>query len=311
MKAKIMSLLMSAVLIIAVVSCPAGPKAPTPKLPDPVVPAAPVTPMDGVDGEVSQDDMTVWAGKLSSLVECNVESAIGTKKNEVNQKITLAEDKTEPVSDFISGEDSTSVTIYKSSYSHSLSDADGQTRGIILISGKYGADNVGFKFEADITMSAGGATSGSAKYTEGNKTQELDIEKLNNNTFVQGDPEYKANKVMNTLMKVGSGIVVQKYTYDSYSDNEISGTAIKTESQEATVFQYQSDKNVTITINDVKLTVRYNIKTELDSKGSSYGTVTNGSYMQIKKEGENKFKSFDVNQLGLVETSTSGEGENE
>lgn len=308
MKTKFLTILL-VILAIFVVSCPSGPEVPPSPTPDaPVIPEDPVKPTEDVDTEdVSTEYTNAWKTVLTSLVKNASTASEEGKVSVQNEMNRLTEDKTVDIPSKlgVSGAETIRVKYNKGSFQNPKGDTNKCS-----LSGEYVADKKSFKVEGEIKNVSDGMEQkmeGSLIYYEGNTSHSLNLDVLAEGPE-EGSYEYKAMVLIEgTSGREGRTIfdevsVETVTTYTNYSDNKINGKATNTTVNSKTKY-YVSNDNIELTINEVKLTVRYNIKTTVGEEE----TAENGSYLQVKKEGDEKFKNFKLTELGFKEASVSPE----
>lgn len=304
MKHKHYYLLLLGVAIL-LVSCPPSPSAP-PSKPVIVVPDEPQAPTTDVGDDVAEADITAWKNALSALVHC---PANGNINNIYQETTTLMEVLADTPVEIEDTPNIIPVTYYKGSYvseKFNNKESNKQT-GIMDVSGKYTDSNKSFKVyvNGSSEYGEGGSSTftGTATYTEGSTASKFDPNKAFGGEQIDdtNSPEYKARLIINNmpftegLNKTETTFTNYKHLPDGYTFN---GKTVGVEKTANNIFvsdQEKTDGTVSVTLQgDVKLIVRYDIKREGESK-----TITNSSYMHVKKEGDAKFRVFPTDQLTL------------
>ena len=143
---------------------------------------------------------------------------------------------------------------------------------------------------------------GTATYTEGSTPYNFDAIKAFAGAPIEDkdSPEYKARLIMNNMPfaesknKIKTIFTNYGHTDGYIFDGKTAGVEI---SRNNTFVSDQEYTNGTVSVTlqgDVKLIVRYDIKREGATK-----TITDSSYMHVKKDGEAKFKIFPTSALSL------------
>lgn len=311
MKTKFLTILL-VVLAIFVVSCPSGPELPPSPTPDaPVIPADPVKPTEDVDTtDVSSEDVEAWKSVLTSLVKSDSTVSEEGKVSVQNEMLRLTEDKTLDIPSKLGGSESGTIKVKynKGSFQNPKGDVNK-----FSLSGEYVTDKKSFKIVGEIKNSGDQEApkmEGTLTYYDGNTSHNLNLDVLTSEQGPEEDSyEYKAMVLMNgTSDREGTifdeSSIETVTTYTNYSTNQINGKATNTTVNSKTKY-YVSNDNIKLTIGDASLIVRYNIKATVGD--SSEETAENGSYIQVKKEGEEKFKNFKLTDLGFKEVSVSPE----
>ena len=305
-------------LIVAtlLISCPVNQSSPTPSTPDvPVVPQEPDAPTTDVDGEVAEKDIADWKDALSALVHCyskvNNSNEIYQEYSEV-RRVSANKDVEIPDTS-----NNIFVTYNKGSYfSYKYNNRDNNKWDAnMYVSGKYSNESFTVSINDLSGNNEGGSLTytGTAAYTKGSSPYNVDMSKVFLGGYGKDSSEYKVNRLM-VYFPYDENVVEEKYTFTNY--NHPSGytfegktVGVGSYTKDSTNIKFVSDQEktdgeVSVTIpnkveqNEVKLIVRYDIKREGDSK-----TITEGSYMQVKKEGEEKFRKFPLGSLTLIQQS--------
>lgn len=298
-------------LIVAtlLVSCPVNQSSPTPSKPDIVVPDEPQAPTTDVDGSVEEPEITAWKNALSALVHYH---ANGNVNNIYQETTTLSEVLTDTPVEIIDTPNNIPVTYYKGSYfSDTMNNKESnKSTGLMEISGKYNNSGKLFKVYLNGTneyIVDGEAPSstfiGTATYTEGSTSSKFDAIKAFTGAPIEDtdSPEYKARLIMNNMPFAESKNKI-KTTFTNYGHTDgyiFEGKTAGVEISRNNTFVSDQEKtdgevSVTITDNNVKLIVRYDIKREGETK-----TITPSSYMHVKKDGDEKFRVFPTSALSL------------
>ena len=299
-------------LIVAtlLVSCPVNQSSPTPSKPDIVIPEEPSAPTTDVEGSVEESEITAWKDPLSALVHYH---ANGNVNNIYQETTTLSEVLTDtPVEipvEIIDTPNNIPVIYYKGSYfSDTMNNKESnKSTGIMEISGKYNDSGKSFKVyvngmnEYIVDGEAPSSTfTGTATYTEGSTTSKFDVNKASGGQIEdENSPEYKARLIMNNMPFAESKNKI-KTTFTNYVhtngyifDGKTAGVEISRNNNFVSD-QEKTDGEVSVTLQgDVKLIVRYDIKRDASK------TITDSSYMHVKKDGDEKFKVFPTDQLTL------------
>lgn len=294
-------------LIVAtlLVACPQP--SPAPSKPDIVVPTGPTTPKTDVEGEVTEEDITAWTNALSALVHCysKVGSSQIYNENRLLRKFLTDTDVE------IKDTSNMTITYYNGSYVFSMKDnKNNKSTGIMEISGKYKDSGKSFKVYVNGSSEYGEGSSstftGTATYTEESTTSKFDVNKAFGGEQIEdkNSPEYKARLIMNGMQFAEYSVDETKSTFITYNHSSgyiFDGKTVGVEVTNNTNIydQEKTEGTVSVTIKDdvqgdVKLIVRYDIKREGATK-----TITDSSYMQVKKDGEEKFRVFPTDQLTL------------
>lgn len=303
-------------LIVAtlLVSCPVNQSSPTPSKPDIVIPEEPQAPTTDVEGNVTGDEITAWKDALSALVHCPANGNINNIYQEYRALREVIADTDVELQDT---PNNIPVTYYKGTYlSKNGNNKESNKSNLIAeISGKYKESGKSFKVYINGSqeyIEDGEAPSstftGTATYTEGSTSQSFDVNKAFSGEPIEdkSSPEYKPSLIMNN-MPVAEGQDETKTTFTNYTHPyggyTFTGKTAGVEIIRNNTFEsdFVSDQeytdgevSVTITDNNVKLIVRYDIKREGEAK-----TITPSSYMHVKKEGDEKFRVFPTDQLTL------------
>ena len=307
------------IVTILLVSCPVNHSSPTPPS-KPVAPQEPSAPTADVDGEVLEPEITALKEALSALVHY---SGTGVDQGEDQEMRSLRKFLADTDVEIEHTPNNIFVTYYNGSYVSSTTNINNnKTTGLMEISGKYKDSGTSFKVyvngvseyikggEAGETPSS--TFNGTATYTEGSTTYNLDVNKAFGGEQIEDktSPEYKARLIINGMQFAEYIVNETKSTFTNY--NHPSGYIFdgKTVGVEVTnntdiYDQEKTDGEVSITITDdvqgdVKLIVRYDIKREGESR-----TITDTSYMHVKRVGDEKFKVFPIEQLILNDTPSS------
>ena len=297
-------------LIVAtlLVSCPVNQSSPTPSKPDIVVPQEPQAPTTDVEGNVEELEITAWQNALSALVHYH---ANGNVNNIYQETTTLSEVLTDTPVEIADTPNNIPVTYYKGSYfSDTMNNKESnKSTGLMEISGKYNDSGKLFKVylngtnEYIVDGEAPSSTfTGTATYTEGSTPSKFDAIKAFSGGAIENtnSPEYKARLIMNNMPFAESKNKI-KTTFTNYDHTDgyiFDGKTAGVEISRNNTFVSDQEKtdgevSVTITDNNVKLIVRYDIKRDATK------TITDSSYMHVKKEGDEKFKIFPTDQLTL------------
>ena len=297
-------------LIVAtlLVSCPVNQSSPTPSKPDIVVPQEPQAPTTDVEGNVEELEITAWQNALSALVHYH---ANGNVNNIYQETTTLSEVLADTPVEIADTPNNIPVTYYKGSYfSDTMNNKESnKSTGLMEISGKYNDSGKLFKVylngtnEYIVDGEAPSSTfTGTATYTEGSTPSKFDAIKAFSGGAIENtnSPEYKARLIMNNMPFAESKNKI-KTTFTNYGHNDgyiFEGKTAGVEISRNNTFVSDQEKtdgevSVTITDNNVKLIVRYDIKRDATK------TITDSSYMHVKKEGDEKFKIFPTDQLTL------------
>ena len=293
-------------LVVAtlLVSCPVNQSSPTPSKPDIVIPQEPSAPTTDVEGSVEEPEITAWKDALSALVHYH---ANGNVNNIYQETTTLSEVLTDTPVEIIDTPNNIPVIYYKGSYfSDTMNNKESnKSTGLMEISGKYNDSGKSFKVYVNGSSEyneAGSSTfTGTATYTEGSTPSKFDAIKAFSGGEIENtnSPEYKARLIMNNMPFAESKNKI-KTTFTNYGHtNEyiFDGKTVGVEVTDNTDIydQEKTDETVSVTLQgDVKLIVRYDIKREGEAK-----TITDSSYMHVKKDGDEKFKVFPTDQLTL------------
>lgn len=306
-------------LVVAtlLVSCPVNQSSPAPSKPDIVVPDEPQAPKTDVEGNVTGDEITAWKDALSALVHC---PANGNINNIYQETTTLSEVLTDTHVEIIDTLNNIPVTYYKGSYTSSTTNnkESNKPTGLMEISGKYNNSGKLFKVYLNGTneyIEDGEAPSstfiGTATYTEGSTPYNFDAIKAFSVGEIENtnSPEYKARLIMNNMPfaesknKTKTTFTNYTHTYGGYTfTGKTAGVEIIRNNTSVSDFvsdQEYTDGEVSVIIpneveGEVNLIVRYDIKREGEAK-----TITDTSYMHVKKPGDEKFKVFPTDQLTL------------
>ena len=308
--------LLSLIVTILLVSCPVNHSSHTPPKPDlPVAPQDPVEPTADVYGIVAEKDITAWKDALSALVHCyekvNNSSEISQEKRDL---------RTVPADESVVIQDPTNniTVVYKKDSYFSTNDNNQESNKSTLIaeiSGKYKDSSESYK-EYKVSVNGSIKTiqgesptfTGTATYTEGSKTYKVDMNKVFSNKSIEdkNSTEYKVKVILDNIDKVAKeNLVEEKYTFENYnylSEYTFKGktVGISNYSNDGTnnIFvsdQEYTDKTVSVTLPDgVTLIVRYDIKREGESK-----TITDTSYIHVKRDWEENFKVFPIGELTI------------
>ena len=297
-------------LVVAtlLVSCPVNQSSPTPSKPDIVVPDEPQAPTTDVDGSVEEPEITAWKNALSALVHYH---ANGNVNNIYQETTTLSEVLTDTPVEIIDTPNNIPVTYYKGSYfSDTMNNKESnKSTGLMEISGKYNNSGKLFKVYLNGTneyIVDGEAPSstfiGTATYTEGSTSSKFDAIKAFSGGAIENtnSPEYKARLIMNNMPFAESKNKI-KTTFTNYDHTDgyiFEGKTAGVEISRNNTFvldQEKTDETVSVNLQDgVKLIVRYDIK-----RGGETRTITNSSYMHVKKDGDEKFRVFPTSALSL------------
>ena len=285
-------------LVVAtlLVSCPVNQSSPTPSKPDIVVPDEPKAPTTDVEGNVEELEITAWKDALSALVHYSgtgVDQGVDREIRSLRKFLADTNVEIEDTPNIIS------VTYNKGSYTSSTTNINNnKSTGIMEISGKSFKVYVNGSSEYN---EAGSSTfTGTATYTEGSTTSKFDVNKASGGQIEdKNSPEYKAGLIINGMHYAEYGVNETKTTFTNY--NYLSGYIFdgKTVGVEVTdntniYDQEKTDETVSVTLQgDVKLIVRYDIRRDASK------TITNISYMHVKKDRDKKFKIFPTDQLTL------------
>ena len=297
------------IVTILLVSCPVNHSSPTPPPSKPVAPQEPSAPTADVDGDVAEADITAWKNALSALVHC---PANGNVNNIYQETIALREFLVDTDVVIEATPNNIPVTYYKGSYvSQTMNNKESnKSTGLMEVSGKYKDSGTSFKVYVNGSSEYNPASSqstftGTATYTEGSTTSKFDVNKASGGQIEdENSPEYKAGLIINGMHYAEYGVNETKTAFTNYNypsgyifDGKTVG--VKVTDNTDIYDQEKTDGTVSVTIKDdvqgdVKLIVRYDIK----RKGATK-TITNSSYMHVKKEGDEKFKVFPTDQLTL------------
>lgn len=292
-------------LIVAtlLVSCPVNQSSPTPSKPDIVVPDEPQAPTTDVEGNVEEPEITAWKDALSALVHY---SGTGVDQGEDQEIRSLRKFLADTNVEIEDTSNIISVTYNKGSYTSGATNINNnKSTGILEISGKYNDSGKSFKVYVNGSFEyheAGSSTfTGTATYTEGSTTSKFDVNKASGGQIEdENSPEYKAGLIINGMHYAEYGVNETKTAFTNYnypSGYIFDGKTVGVEVTDNTDIydQEKTDETVSVTLQgDVKLIVRYDIKREGATK-----TITDSSYMHVKRVGEEKFKVFPTNQLTL------------
>lgn len=305
-------------LIVAtlLVSCPVNQSSPTPSKPDIVIPEEPSAPTTDVEGSVEEPEITAWKDPLSALVHYH---ANGNVNNIYQETTTLSEVLTDtPVEipvEIIDTPNNIPVIYYKGSYfSDTMNNKESnKSTGLMEISGKYNDSGKLFKVylngmnEYIVDGEAPSSTfTGTATYTEGSTPSKFDAIKAFSGGEIENtnSPEYKARLIMNNMPfaesknKIKTTFTNYGHTNEYIFDGKTAGVEISRNNNFVSD-QEKTDGEVSVIIpneveGEVNLIVRYDIKREGEAK-----TITDSSYMHVKKEGDEKFKVFPTSALSL------------
>lgn len=291
-------------LVVAtlLVSCPVNQSSPTPSKPDIVVPQEPQAPTTDVEGNVTGDEINAWKDALSALVHYSgtgVDQGVDQEIRSLRKFLADTNVEIEDTPNIIS------VTYNKGSYTSSTTNINNnKSTGIMEISGKYNDSGKSFKVYVNGSSEyneAGSSTfTGTATYTEGSTTSKFDVNKASGGQIEdKNSPEYKAGLIINGMHYAEYGVNETKSTFTNYNHPSgyiFDGKTVGVEVTDNTDIydQEKTDETVSVTLQDgVKLIVRYDIKRDASK------TITDSSYMHVKKDGDEKFKVFPTDQLTL------------
>lgn len=301
------------IVTILLVSCPVNHSSPTPPPSKPVAPQEPSAPTADVDGDVAEADITAWKNALSALVHC---PANGNVNNIYQETIALREFLVDTDVVIEATPNNIPVTYYKGSYvSQTMNNKESnKSTGLMEVSGKYKDSGTSFKVYVNGSSEYNPASSqstftGTATYTEGSTPYKFDANIAFSGAPItdKNSPEYKASLLMNNMpfAENGHNLDATKTTFTNYShtdgyifDGETAG--VEKVGNTFVSDQEYTDGEVSVTIpneveqDGVKLIVRYDIKREGESK-----TITDTSYMHVKRVGDEKFKVFPLDQLTI------------
>ena len=292
-------------LVVAtlLVSCPVNQSSPTPSKPDIVIPQEPSAPTTDVEGNVTGDEINAWKDALSALVHYSgtgVDQGVDQEIRSLRKFLADTDVEIEDTPNIIS------VTYNNGSYTSSTTNINNnKSTGIMEISGKYNDSGKSFKVYVNGSSEyneAGSSTfTGTATYTEGSTTSKFDVNKASGGQIEdENSPEYKAGLIINGMHYAEYGVNETKTAFTNYnypSGYIFDGKTVGVEVTDNTDIydQEKTDETVSVTLQgDVKLIVRYDIKREGEAK-----TITDSSYMHVKKDGDEKFKVFPTDQLTL------------
>ena len=295
-------------LIVAtlLVSCPVNQSSPTPSKPDIVVPQEPQAPTTDVEGNVAEEDVTAWKNALSALVHYH---ANGNVNNIYQETTTLSEVLADTPVEIADTPNNIPVTYYKGSYfSDTMNNKESnKSTGLMEISGKYNDSGKLFKVylngtnEYIVDGEAPSSTfTGTATYTEGSTPSKFDAIKAFSGGAIENtnSPEYKARLIMNNMPFAESKNKI-KTTFTNYDHTDgyiFEGKTAGVEISRNNTFvsdQEKTDGEVSVTLQDgVKLIVRYDIKREGETR-----TITDSSYMHVKKAGDDKYKKYPIAKI--------------
>lgn len=280
------------IVTILLVSCPPSPSAPT----------------ADVDGDVAEADITAWKNALSALVHCH---ANGNVNNIYQETIALREFLVDTDVVIEATPNNIPVTYYKGSYvSQTMNNKESnKSTGLMEVSGKYKDSGTSFKVYVNGSSEYNPASSqstftGTATYTEGSTPYKFDANIAFSGASItdKNSPEYKVSLLMNNMpfAENGHNLNETKTTFTNYSHTDgyiFDGKTAGVEKVGNTFVsdQEKTDGEVSVTLQDgVKLIVRYDIKREGESK-----TITEGSYMHVKRVGDEKFRVFPLGELTI------------
>lgn len=291
-------------LVVAtlLVSCPVNQSSPTPSKPDIVVPDEPQAPTTDVEGNVEEPEITAWKDALSALVHYSgtgVDQGVDREIRSLRKFLADTNVEIEDTPNIIS------VTYNKGSYTSSTTNINNnKSTGIMEISGKYNDSGKSFKVYVNGSSEyneAGSSTfTGTATYTEGSTTSKFDVNKASGGQIEdKNSPEYKAGLIINGMHYAEYGVNETKTTFTNYnypSGYIFDGKTVGVEVTDNTDIydQEKTDETVSVTLQgDVKLIVRYDIRRDASK------TITDRSYMHVKKDGDEKFRVFPLGELTL------------
>ena len=290
------------IVTILLVSCPVNNSSPTPPKPDIVVPDEPQAPTTDVEGNVEEPEITAWKNALSALVHYSGTGVDQGVDREIRSLRKFLADTNVEIEDTLN---IISVTYNKGSYTSSTTNINNnKSTGIMEISGKYNDSGKSFKVYVNGSSEyneAGSSTfTGTATYTEGSTTSKFDVNKASGGQIEdKNSPEYKAGLIINGMHYAEYGVNETKTTFTNYnypSGYIFDGKTVGVEVTDNTDIydQEKTDETVSVTLQgDVKLIVRYDIKRDASK------TITDSSYMHVKKDGDAKFRVFPTDQLTL------------
>ncbi|MDD6957094.1 MAG: hypothetical protein PUI45_01575 [Spirochaetales bacterium] len=275
---------------------------PTPSKPDIVIPEKPSAPTTDVEGNVEEPEITAWKDALSALVHY---SGTGVDQG-VDQEIrSLRKFLADTNVDIENTPNIISVTYNKGSYTSSTTNINNnKSTGIMEISGKYNDSGKSFKVyvngSSEYNEASSSTFTGTATYTEGSTTSKFDVNKASGGQIEdENSPEYKAGLIINGMHYAEYGVNETKTAFTNYnypSGYIFDGKTVGVEVTDNTDIydQEKTDETVSVTLQgDVKLIVRYDIKRDASK------TITDSSYMHVKKDGDEKFRVFPTNALSL------------
>lgn len=295
-------------LIVAtlLVSCPVNQSSPTPSKPDIVVPDKPQAPTTDVEGNVEEPEITAWKDALSALVHYSgtgVDQGVDREIRSLRKFLADTNVEIEDTPNIIS------VTYNKGSYTSSTTNINNnKSTGIMEISGKYNDSGKLFKVylngtnEYIVDGEAPSSTfTGTATYTEGSTPSKFDAIKAFSGGQIEdkNSPEYKAGLIINGMHYAEYGVNETKTTFTNYNypsgyifDGKTVGVEVTDNTDIYDQEKTDGEVSVTITDNNVKLIVRYDIKREGETK-----TITDSSYMHVKKDGDDKYKKYPIAKI--------------
>lgn len=181
------------------------------------------------------------------------------------------------------------------------------------ISGRYAQNSTTFSLELD-GKGTRDDISGSVIFVDGNKTTKLDLSKFiqyGGQSEGEIEADYKKPVALMMGLSFDKSEEVRKYIYERIAYENITningeqdiytnGTLIS-EGNFSHINQYKSNGDITLIIGADSLTINFDI-TVLPRSGTETEDikVTAGSYMNIKKVGDDFFRKFPLTALGYV-----------